>query len=281
MSSWDIEEKGQKPDVFVSDEDVEVDPELPPNLQGVAHRGILGTLRHYEDLLDKKIGVESHGPARILPDARDPAYSKWNNQIVMALMWASGTMNLSCFTTGFLGSELGLDLSQTIWITIVASFVGSAVTVRESFSCDILPSPMLAFETTLKNHLLTHGKQGWCATMGAPTGLRQVSICRYAMGWWPAKIIAVLNVVEQVGWSSVGSITGGLALSAVSDGRINLVLGVVIVAVVGLVFSFIGLRAVLTYEKYAWAVFFVVFMIMWGELGPQASLSHPQLRRLA
>lgn len=95
------------------------------------------------------------------------------------------------------------------------------------------------------------------------------------MGWWPAKIIALLNVVEQVGWSSVGSITGGLALSAVSDGRINLVLGVVIVAVVGLIFSFVGLRAVLAYEKYAWAVFFVIFMVMYGEVAPHASLSAP------
>jgi purine-cytosine permease-like protein len=95
------------------------------------------------------------------------------------------------------------------------------------------------------------------------------------MGWWGAKIIAVLNVIEQVGWSSVGSITGGLALSAVSDGRINLVLGVVIVSVVGLVFSFVGLRAVLTYEKYAWAVFFVIFMVMYGEVAPHATLSAP------
>jgi NCS1 nucleoside transporter family len=111
--------------------------------------------------------------------------------------------------------------------------------------------------------------------MGPPTGLRQVSITRYAMGWWPAKIIAFLNVIEQVGWSSVGCITGGLALSAVSDGRINLVLGVVIVAVVGLIFSFVGLRAVLSYEKYAWAVFLVVFMVMYGELAPHASISAP------
>ncbi len=111
--------------------------------------------------------------------------------------------------------------------------------------------------------------------MGPGTGLRQVSISRYAMGWWPAKIIAFLNVVEQVGWSSVGCITGGLALSAVSNGRINLVLGVVIVAIVGLIFSFVGLRAVLSYEKYAWALFFVIFMVMYGELAPQASLSSP------
>ena len=128
MSSTDIEEKGIKP--YVSDGDLSDEPELPPNLQSVAHRGFLGTLRHYENLLDKKIGVEAHGPARILPEQRDPEFGKWNKQIVMALMWASGTMNLSCFTTGFLGWELGLSLSQTIWITIVASFVGSSITVR-------------------------------------------------------------------------------------------------------------------------------------------------------
>jgi purine-cytosine permease-like protein len=98
--------------------------------------------------------------------------------------------------------------------------------------------------------------------MGPAMGLRQVSISRYSMGWWPAKIIAFLNVIEQVGWSSVGCITGGLALSAVSDGRINLVLGVVIIAIIGMIFSFVGLRAVLSYEKYAWAVFFVIFLVM-------------------
>jgi hypothetical protein len=127
MSSSDLEEKGVKPAVF--DGELDREPELPPNLQVVAHKGFLGTLRHYETLLDKKIGVEAHGPARILPENRDPAYGKWSNQIVMALMWASGTMNLSCFTTGFLGWELGLSLSQTIWITIVASFIGGSVTV--------------------------------------------------------------------------------------------------------------------------------------------------------
>lgn len=108
--------------------------------------------------------------------------------------------------------------------------------------------------------------------MGPGTGLRQVSISRYSFGWWPSKIIAALNVIEQLGWSSVGCITGGIALSAVSDGRINLVLGVIIIAVVGLAFSFVGLRAVLTYEKYAWAIFFIIFMIMYGEVAAKADI---------
>lgn len=111
--------------------------------------------------------------------------------------------------------------------------------------------------------------------MGPGTGLRQVAISRYSFGWYPSKIIAALNVVEQLGWSSVGSITGGLALSAVSDGRVSLVLGVVIVAVLGLIFSFVGLRGVLWYESWAWAIFFVIFMIMYGEAAHLADVKTP------
>ena len=99
-----------------------------------------------------------------------------------------------------------------------------------------------------------------------------MSIARYSLGWWPAKIIAFLNVVEQLGWSSVGCITGGLALTAVSDGRVSLVLGVVIIAVAGTCFSFVGLRAVLKYEEYAWLVFLVIFIIIYGEAAGFADL---------
>lgn len=93
------------------------------------YSGILGKLRYYENALDRKFGIESQGPARILPEERDPSYNRWSNQAVMALMWASGTMNLSCFTTGFLGWEFGLDLKQSIVIVIFGSLLGSAVTV--------------------------------------------------------------------------------------------------------------------------------------------------------
>ena len=196
--------------------------------------GILGRLNHYEALLDAKLGVESAGPERVPATGRTPP-SQWT----MAFMWASATMNLSCFATGFLGWEFGLSLGQSIPIIIFGTFLGASVT-------------------------------GWCATLGAPTGLRQVSISRYSLGWWPSKVIAFLNVVEQLGWSSVGCITGGLALNAVSGGRVSLALGVVIIAVVGLAVSFVGLRAVLRYEQFAWMVFFVIFMVMYGEAAPKA-----------
>lgn len=111
--------------------------------------------------------------------------------------------------------------------------------------------------------------------MGAPTGLRQVSISRYSMGWWPSKVIAALNVVEQIGWSSVGCITGGQALAAVSDGRLGSELGVVIAAVCGFLVSFVGLKAVFTYEKFAGLCIAVIFVIMYGYAGHFADVSTP------
>ncbi|KJR83234.1 nucleoside transporter [Sporothrix schenckii 1099-18] len=211
------------------------DNDLPSYLRSSnAVSRFFATLRSYENALDRKIGVESAGITRRRPEDRDPNYARWSNQAVMYLLWMSTTMNISCFTTGFLGWEFGLDLSRNVAIIVFATLLGSAVT-------------------------------GWCATMGPGMGLRQVSISRYSIGWWPSKVIAALNVVEQVGWSSVGSITGGLALSAVSDGKIGSQLGVVIAAVIGFVISFVGLRAVFTYEKFAGLVLFVVFIIMYGE----------------
>lgn len=111
--------------------------------------------------------------------------------------------------------------------------------------------------------------------MGPGTGLRQVAISRYSIGFYPSSIIALLNVIEQLGWASVNCITGGLALNAVSDGHVSIAVGVVIIACVSLLFSFVGLRGVLLYEKYAWIMFFIIFMIIYGEAAHAANLSNP------
>lgn len=102
--------------------------ELPIEEEQITRKGgFLGSILYYEALLDRKLGLERHGPARIMPEDRKPP-----NQLAMASIWASATMNLSCFTTGFLGWEFGLSLTQTILITIFASLLGSAVTVRHA-----------------------------------------------------------------------------------------------------------------------------------------------------
>lgn len=199
-------------------------------------------IRAFEARMDKKFHIETEAIVR--KRAEDKVPVPWHEQLSMALLWASGTMNTSCFATGFLGWEFGLDLRQSITITIFASILGSALT-------------------------------GFCATFGAATGLRQISVSRYSFGWWPNKLIALLNSIVQIGWAAVACITGGLALTAVSNGHVSLALGIVILAVVALVISFVGLRAILVYERYAWIVFFIIFMIIYGMSGKYADNSTP------
>ncbi|KAJ5173106.1 hypothetical protein N7492_005699 [Penicillium capsulatum] len=226
------------------DQDMEkkIQPQLdisPVDRAPVKPTGFSAKFRYYEEVLDRKLGIESHSLDRVHPENRHSP-----SPLVMAFMWASATMNISCFSTGFLGHKFGLSLGQTIPIVIFATLLGAAVT-------------------------------GWCATMGPGTGLRQVAISRYSLGFYPSSIIAALNVIEQLGWASVNCITGGLALSAVSNGHVSIAVGVVIVACVSLLFSFIGLRGVLLYEKYAWILFFIIFMIIYGEAAHHANLAEP------
>lgn len=122
--------------------------------------GILAKLRYYEATMDRKFGIESQAIDRKLPEERKPV--SWHSQLTMFFLWASGTMNLSCFATGFLGWDFGVNLGTTIPLIIVGSMLGASVT-------------------------------GFCATLGAPTGLRQISIARYSMGWYPNKLIAFLK----------------------------------------------------------------------------------------
>lgn len=70
--------------------------------------GVLSKLRNVEAAMDRKLGVESEAIDRKLPEER--VRLTWRDSLTMAALWASGTMNLSCFATGFLGWEFGLDL---------------------------------------------------------------------------------------------------------------------------------------------------------------------------
>lgn len=204
--------------------------------------GIFSQLRRFEARMDAKLGIESEAIERKRAEDKRPV--RWHEELTMALLWASGTMNTSCFATGFLGWEFGLSLKQAILITIFGSLLGGCVT-------------------------------GYAATFGAATGLRQISVTRFSFGWWPNKLIAALNAVQQVGWAAVSCITGGLALTAVADGHISLVVGIIVIAVVALIISFVGLNAILVYERYAWLIYFIIFMIIFGETGKYADNSTP------
>ncbi|KAL7786835.1 permease for cytosine/purines, uracil, thiamine, allantoin domain-containing protein [Trichoderma afarasin] len=204
--------------------------------------GLLASLRRFEARMDKALGIESHAIDRKTADQKRPV--KWYEELTMAFVWASGTLNISCFSTGFLSWEFGLSLKQSLLIIIFACFTGGAVSA-------------------------------YCATFGAAMGLRQISVSRYSFGWYPNKLIALLNGIEQLGWTAVACISGGLALTAVADGHISLVIGVVIIATVSLAISFLGLGYILVYERYAWILNLTIYMIIFSMVGPYADNTTP------
>ena len=87
----------------------------------------------------------------------------------------------------------------------------------------------------------------------------------------PLVVSLVVCVPTEIGITVAECL--GLALTAVSDGKVSSALGCVIIALGSSVINFCGLKAILYYEKYAWLVFFIVFMIMYGMAAPHAVVS--------
>ncbi|KAI8411038.1 hypothetical protein FOFC_07632 [Fusarium oxysporum] len=67
--------------------------------------------------------------------------------------------------------------------------------------------------------------------------------------WHEELNMALIWASASLGWASVATISGGLALTAVADGHISLIIGVIIIALVLLTISFLGLKYILIYER--------------------------------
>jgi purine-cytosine permease-like protein len=72
------------------------------------------------------------------------------------------------------------------------------------------------------------------------------------MGYWPAKVPTLLNVVLMVGYTTIDCIIGGQVLSAVSGGHMKIVVGVIVVAIITLFIAVFGMAIFHKYERYAW-----------------------------
>lgn len=76
----------------------------------------------------------------------------------------------------------------------------------------------------------------------------------------------VLNVIATVGWSTINTIVGAQTLRAVSHThKLPTAAGIVIIAMLTLIPSFLGYRFVHTYERYAAIIPAIIFIIMLGE----------------
>ena len=70
------------------------------------------------------------------------------------------------------------------------------------------------------------------------------------MGYWPAKLIALLNAILMIGYGIISCIIAGQMLSAVNGGHMTIIVGIIIAAVIIGVVALFGMAVLHVYERY-------------------------------
>lgn len=96
------------------------------------------------------------------------------------------------------------------------------------------------------------------------------------MGWWPNKLIVVLNIIVLLGYAMIDCVVGGQILSAVSpQGSMPTVVGIIVVAAVTWVVTTFGISLFHHYERYAFLPQVIVVSILYGISAHNFSLDTP------
>lgn len=149
-------------------------------------------------------------------------------------LWFSFLFSPSLIPVGALGPLFGLSVHTSVILTVFGTLIGTLVPAFTAILCP-------------------------------PAGLRQIAFSRYAFGIWGAKLCGLLNIITNIGYAVISSILGGQLLAAISDGRLPLEVGIVIIVVIAFGISFFGFAIIHHYERYAWAVAFVLLCVLWSQ----------------
>src|SRR5271170_5339540 len=96
------------------------------------------------------------------------------------------------------------------------------------------------------------------------------------MGWWPSKLIVILNIIVLLGYSLLDCVVGGQILSAVSpNGSMSVVVGIIIVALITWVVTTFGIAVFHYYERFAFIPQLIVFCILYGVAAPHFDITTP------
>jgi NCS1 nucleoside transporter family len=174
---------------------------------------------------DKTIAVEPGGVEFIPPEARHgtPLQLFWT--------WTSPNMEFATIAVGILGV---LVFRQSFWACVLAIVVGTGL------------------------GSITHGI---LSSWGPESGFCQMILSRTGFGFLGNILPAGLNsVIAGIGWFAVNSVSGALALHALWD-VLPKALCLVIVVVAQIVIAFLGHNLIHLFERYAFPLLAVVFVI--------------------
>ncbi|PNS15025.1 Purine-cytosine permease fcyB [Sphaceloma murrayae] len=108
----------------------------------------------------------------------------------------------------------------------------------------------------------------YMATFGPMSGNRSLVSARYTMGWWPTKICVMLALVVILGYGMVNAVTTGLIFSAVSDGKVSSIVGIIIFGLIVWTVAGFGIKHVKLYERYAFIPQVCALFVLIGAAAP-------------
>ena len=175
------------------------------------------------------LGVESTGIDRI------PPYERGSGRLFLhvAGLWLSATGGLSSMSSFLLGPLL---FELTFHQTLVSGLIGMAI------GCVIA---------------------AYCSMMGPQSGCRQMVTARYLFGWWFVKLVALAAIIGVLGWSVVNSVVGGEMLAAISNDKVPVWVGILIVTLCSFFVAVFGIKQVLRVETYLAVPVLTTFMLLY------------------
>lgn len=116
----------------------------------------------------------------------------------------------------------------------------------------------------------------YITTWGPVSGNRTMIFTRYTFGWWPSKLIVLLNLIVLLGYSMIDLVVAGQILSAVSsNGHLSVVVGIIVVAITTWVITTFGISIYHMYMRYAWLPQLIAISILYGVSASQFDLTTP------
>ena len=172
---------------------------------------------------DKVIAVEPGGAEFI------PLNERHGRPLQLFWTWTSPNMEFATVFVGLLGILLGLSFWETFLAIVIGTLLGS----------------------------ITHGI---LSTLGPQFGVPQMVLSRRGFGYWGNALPAGINsLVAGIGWFAVNSVSGALALNALT--HMPGVLCLLIVVLLQLVVAFLGHNLIHAFERYAFPVLVIIFLI--------------------
>ncbi|KAL9608571.1 MAG: hypothetical protein Q9167_006604 [Letrouitia subvulpina] len=244
--SKDVEKASEKsipPSQEVPASTLSIDPETGTGLTPTFDNKVGALIKRLERSL-VKYNLEARGIQRVLPHESQPL--TWRSYFQPFLLYFSINLAAQNVTLGMLGP-----------VIFTLSFRDAALC---SFFGALLGSIPVAYT----------------ATFGPRSGNRTLIFARYTFGWYPSKLLVILELIILIGYSMIDLVVAGQVLSATSiNGNLSIVVGIIILAIITWFISTFGIAIFNVYSRYAFIPAIIAFSIVYGVTADKYDLSTP------